>query len=106
MAATEPRSRPAAAIERGPDGIPATARRRTGSPSQAALACLVGAMVLGVLAPPELPGWAERLGASSIGQAARETIAVWRREAAAFDLSLPHRELRRITQWLLEQQWP
>jgi hypothetical protein len=94
------------ASERSPDGIPAAARRRAGSPRQAALACLVGAIVLGLLAPPDLPAWAERLGATPAGVAARETVAAWRRDAAAFDLSLPHRVLHRATQWLLERQWP
>ncbi len=103
MAAIEPR---AVAPAIGPDGIPAAARRRAGSPRQVFAACAVGAAMLALLAPPDLSDWAERLGDGRLASVLREAASLWERDAERLGFTLPHHTLRRATQWLIERQWP
>lgn len=106
MAAIERRPRRAPSPAVGPDGIPAGARRRTGSLHQVFVACAAGAVVLALLAPPDLPSWAERLGDGPLAGRLREAASACEKEVARLDLTLPHQALRRATRWLMERRWP
>ncbi len=103
MAAIEPR---VSSLAIRAEGIPPAARRRAGSPRQFLAACIVGAAVLGLLAPPDLSAWADRLGDGRAVSALREAAGAWERAAARLGLSRPRDALRSATQSLIERQWP
>jgi hypothetical protein len=106
MGASDKAARPAASPASGPDGIPAAARRYTGSSRQALAACAVGALILGLLSPPDLRSSTERFGDGPIAERIRDAASGWDDIVGSVDLTLPHRVLRRSTQWLIEGQWP
>jgi hypothetical protein len=89
----------------GADGIPAGAKRRTGSPGQVFTACVAGAVVLALLSPPDSPSWTERAGDQPVIAAFREVASEWADHIARFGLTLPHRALRRTVRRFIEMQW-
>jgi len=88
-----------------PDGIPASARRRTGSPAQMFAACIAGAVVLALLSPPDSPSWSDRGGDRPVTAALRGAAAEWADRVARLGLTLPHQALRRTVRRLIELQW-
>jgi hypothetical protein len=103
------------AIERQPDrdrtlpvadGIPAGARRRTASSRQVLAACVLGTLVLALLASRDLPSWADRLGDGPLTPLMREIAIGWNARIAPLGMTRPHRELHRALGWLRAQQWP
>ena len=106
MRVPERATRPAASPSSNADGIPAGARRRTGSPGQALAACACGALVLALLGAPDLPSATERFGDGPLAEWIREAAGGWDEAAGRLDLTLAHQVLRRATQWLMAGQWP
>jgi hypothetical protein len=98
--------RPAASLASNADGIPAAARRHTGSSGQALAACALGALVLALLSSPELPSSADRFGDGPLTERIREAASGWQEMVGRADLTLAHRVLRQATQWLIDSQWP
>src|SRR5215471_10400925 len=83
----------------GGDGIPASARGRSGSAVQAFAACVVGAVFLALLTSPDLLSWAERSSDGSLAPVVQEIAARWDDEVGRLGLSLPHEALRRVVEW-------
>lgn len=105
MAASEEQAFPSRANSGSEDGIPASARRRAGSPAQVFAACIAGASVLAILSPPDSPSWTERDGDHPGIAAVREAAGEWADFDAQLGLTLPHQALRRIVRQLMEVQW-
>jgi hypothetical protein len=82
------------------EGIPAGARRRTASPRQVLAACVLGALVLALLASHDLPSWADRLGDGPLIPLVREIAIGWNERIAPLGVTRPHRELHRVLGWL------
>lgn len=87
------------------DGIPASARRRTGSPAQMFAACVAGAVVLALLGPPDSPSWTDHSRAWPAISAIREAATEWGDCVARLGLTLPRQALRRTVRRLIEMQW-
>jgi hypothetical protein len=105
MVAIERERSHTATLSSGTDGIPAGAKRRTGSPGQVFAACAAGALVVALLSSPESPSWTERVGDQPFGAAAREAANAWNDRVARLGLTWPHQALRAIARRLSESQW-
>lgn len=105
MVAIERRPNPADSPFSG-DGIPAGARRYTGSARQVLAACCIGAVILGLLSPPDLPSLTERFGDGPLAARLRDAASEWDARIARLNFASPRRVLHRATQWLIERQWP
>jgi hypothetical protein len=101
VAAVEHEIRRAAPPSSGPDGIPAGARRSTGSTRQVFAACAVGAMVLALLNSPGR----EQAGPPSVTALIRQAANLWAEEAARLGLSAPQQALRHVFRQLIDLQW-
>ena len=106
MVAVERETRRVAPPSSGADGIPAGARRRTGSPRQAFAACTAGAVVLALFAARDLPSWAERTSEGPLSAVLREMARGWDEELVRLDLAVPHEALRRAVRRLIDCHWP
>jgi hypothetical protein len=87
------------------DAIPAVARRRGVSPRQVLAACVIGTLVLAVLAAGDLPSWSERLGDSRADAAIQALCRAWASDMDRFGLTRPHQALQDATRWVLDQVW-
>jgi hypothetical protein len=94
--------------ERAPlvtDAIPPALRRRGATRHQALGICLVGAIVLAVLASRDTPGWAERLGDSALDHQIRTVAGSWDEAMETLGLVQPHETLRDMMHRALDWQW-
>jgi hypothetical protein len=94
--------------ERAPlvtDAIPATLRRRGGTPRQVLAAVLAGAVLLALFASRDTPGWAERLGDAPFAHRTRDVAGSWDRAMEELGLTHPHEFLRQEMQRLLDWRW-
>jgi hypothetical protein len=94
--------------ERAPlvtDAIPPSLRRGGGSPRQVLGICLVGAIVLACFASRDTPGWAERLGDSTLDHRLRGIAGSWDSAMEQLGLTHPHEALRAAMGRALDWQW-
>jgi hypothetical protein len=94
--------------ERAPlvtDAIPLALRRRGVAQRQVFVTCLVGAIVVALLASRDTPGWAERLGDSWLDHRIRDVAGAWDATMEALGLTTPHDRLRDAMQRALDWQW-
>jgi hypothetical protein len=87
------------------DGIPAGAKRRTGSPRQVFATCTAAAVILALFSSADMASWSERADNQPFGEAAREIVNLWSEDVARLGLILPHQALRRTVRRLIELQW-
>src|SRR5438309_857053 len=83
------------------DGIPAGAKRRTGSPRQVFSAGAAAAVVLALFSSADMTSWGERADNQPIAEAAREIVNLWSEDVARFGLALPHQALRRTVRRII-----
>jgi hypothetical protein len=94
--------------ERAPlvtDAIPPALRRRGIAARQMLAACLVGALVLAIFASRDTPGWAERLGDSSLDHRLRDIVGAWDEAMETLEFTIPHDRVRDAMQRALDWQW-
>jgi hypothetical protein len=94
--------------ERAPlvtDAIPPALRRRGIDQRRVFAACLIGALVLALFASRDTPGWAERLGDSSLDHRLRSIASAWDETMEALGFTRPHDALRAAMQRALDWQW-
>ena len=87
------------------DAIPPALRRRGINPRRVFTACLIGALVLALFASRDTPGWAERLGDSSLNHRLRSVAGAWDETMETLGLTRPHDALRAAMQRALDRQW-
>jgi len=87
------------------DGIPAGAKRRTGSPRQFFATCATAAVVLALFSSADMSSWSERADNQPFAEAAHEIVNLWSEDVARLGLTLPHQALRRTVRRLIELQW-
>jgi hypothetical protein len=94
--------------ERAPlvtDAIPPALRRRGINQRQVLVACLVGALTLALFASRDTPGWAERLGDSSLDHRLRSIAGAWDERMETLGLTAPQEALRAMMGRALDWQW-
>ena len=94
--------------ERAPlvtDAIPPSLRRGGATPRQMLGICLLGALVLAFFASRDTPGWAERLGESSLDHRLRTITGAWDSAMEQLHLTDPHEALRAAMGRALDRQW-
>jgi hypothetical protein len=94
--------------ERAPlvtDAIPPILRRSGANPRQVFAICLIGALVLALLASRDTPGWAERLGDSGFDHRLRTVAGAWDGAMETLGLTVPHEALRTAMHRALDWQW-
>jgi hypothetical protein len=94
--------------ERAPlvtDAIPPPLRRRGITQRQVLAAALVGTLVLALFASRDTPGWAERLGDSTLDHRLRSIAGAWDVTMERLSLTGPHDRLRDAMQRALDWQW-
>ena len=94
--------------ERAPlitDAIPPPLRGGGANPRRVLAVCLVGAVALALFASRDTPGWAERLGDTSLAHQARTVAESWDRAMETLGLVRPHEWLRAAMQRLLDRRW-
>jgi hypothetical protein len=94
--------------ERAPlvtDAIPPALHRRGLTARQTFVACLVGALVLAVFASRDTPGWAERLGDSSLDHRLTDIASAWNDAMGSLGFTRMHEALRAAMQRALDWQW-
>jgi hypothetical protein len=94
--------------ERAPlvtDAIPPKLRLRGVTHRQVLTTMLVGALVLALFASRDTPGWAERLGDSTLDHRVREIVGAWDTTMERLGLTRAHDGLRNAMQRVLDWQW-
>jgi hypothetical protein len=94
--------------ERAPlvtDAIPAALRRRGITQRQVLVTCLVGALMVAVFASRDTPGWAERLGDTTLDHNLRSIAGAWDETMERLGLTAPHERLRNAIHRALDWQW-
>jgi hypothetical protein len=94
--------------ERAPlvtEAIPPALQRSGASPRQTLVVCLIGAVVLACFASRDTPGWAERLGDSSLDHRLRSIAGSWDGAMETLRLTDPHEALRAAMGRALDWQW-
>jgi hypothetical protein len=87
------------------DAIPPPLRQRGVSQRQVLATALVGALVLALLASRDTPGWAERLGDSTLDHQVRNIAGAWDGTMEKLGLTAPHDRLRDAMRRVLDWQW-
>jgi hypothetical protein len=94
--------------ERAPlvtDAVPPVLRRRGANPHQVLAICLIGAIALAFFASRDTPGWAERLGDSSLDHRLRDIVGAWDEAMETLEFTIPHDRVRDAMQRALDWQW-
>jgi len=94
--------------ERAPlvtDAIPPSLHRRGANSRRVLGTCLVGAIVLASLASRDTPGWAERLGDSSLDHRLRGIAGSWDDAMEKLHFTVPHEALRAAMARALDWPW-
>ena len=87
------------------DAIPPSLRQRGIGPRQVLGACLAGAVMLALFASRDTPGWAERLGDTSLDHQLRSIAGAWDAAMERLGLVGPHEALRAAMSRALDWQW-
>jgi len=87
------------------DAIPLRSRRRGGTPRQVMALAAIGSAVLALLAAPDLPGWADRLGDAPFAETAGDIARAWSRATAGLGLDGPHQAVRDAMRRALDWRW-
>ena len=96
------------ARERAPlvtDAIPPGLRRRGITSRQFLVAALIGALAVALFASRDTPGWAERLGDTTLDHRVRDIAGAWDTAMQRLGLTSPHDRLREAMQHALDWQW-
>ncbi len=88
------------------DAIPAKLRRRGVSPRQVLATCLIGTLLLAMLASRDLSSWLDRLGDGPVLVPLQRAATEWDGAMAWLGLTRPQEALRATIRHLLDWQWP
>ena len=87
------------------DAIPAGLRRRSGTPRQVLVLCVVGSLVLSLFASRDLPSWTERFTDNPGAVTLQRVVAAWDDRMAGLGLTRPHEVLREAIRRALDATW-